>query len=174
MNPIHSRAGRDLVTVCLTAAIGLAALSGCGGKADLGPPEIPLGQTECAACHMIISDAAFAAALVNVDNQGVVKLAFDDIGCLLDYRRKHSAADRSFEFFHDFDSRGWIPAAEASFVFSQNLQTPMASHLAACASSASARVLAERKNGKIVRRAELEVLTQSHNGDPAAVSRSMP
>ena len=122
----------QLRRMSLAAALVLVMLpAGCGRSEDLGPPQIAYGQAECELCKMIISEEPHAAAAVIQSPEGVVKVAFDDIGCLLGYLGDPSHPGAITSFVHDLESRAWINAAQAVFVRSKSLQTPMASNLAA-------------------------------------------
>lgn len=138
------------------AAAVLAALhAACARSPDLRPPQIAYGAAECELCRMIISEEPFAAAAVIVDSDGVRKVAFDDIGCLLDFLRDPPRAAQVTGYVHDYETRAWIDAANAVFVRSAALQTPMASQLAACESTAAAAALQRRFPGVTTRLSQL-------------------
>jgi copper chaperone NosL len=165
------RANRPGLIACFAAA-GLA--GGCNRGGDTDPPKIVYGQTECEHCKMIVSDEAFAAALVIVAADGhVTKYAFDDVGCVLDYLEPGRVAGRAIAYVHDLESLRWINADDAIFVRSDALQTPMASNLAACASDEAAQRVLKRYPGGVVRFSELRQTSQPAT-DHAAGARSMP
>lgn len=145
-------AAKLLVGIAVLAAIPP---SGCRRAEDLSPPEVAYGQTECDRCRMIISEAPFAAAAVVAEPDGVRKLAFDDIGCLLDFLRDGTPGARVISYVHDHLSHRWLDASKAVFVRSETLQTPMASHLAASESPSGADDLLRRYPGERVDFAEL-------------------
>lgn len=145
----------------------LLLLAGCDRKSDTRPPDILYGQTECDSCKMIISDQAFAAAAVIVAANSTTKLAFDDIGCLLDYRREHPDGGRMIEYVRDHDSPTWLTASQAILVTSENLHTPMASHVAACATEEHARALAKRVAGRTL---TFDELVHAPPAPPAAIA----
>jgi len=123
--------------------------AGCGRGVDTDPPRIAYGQAECGLCRMIISEEAFAAAVVIRESEGVRKLAFDDIGCLLDFLRDEAGDAALTPYVHDHETRQWLDATKACFVRSEALQTPMASELAATRSPEAARALIRRYPGVI-------------------------
>lgn len=140
----------------LLVALLLTVSPGCGRHEDLSPPKVLYGQAECDLCRMIISDEPFAAAAVIETADGVRKVAFDDIGCLLEFLRQGAGEGVTVTgHVHDYESRTWIPAADAIFIHSEQLQTPMASNLAACASATDADALLGRFSGKVARLPEL-------------------
>lgn len=156
---------RSCMSLGCMFAPALLALVGCGAKDELGPPTIVYGQTECEQCRMIISDEPFAAGAALRDAHGVRKIAFDDIGCMLEFAREHPPGLHVVYYVHDHASREWIDAAGAVFVRSDALQTPMASQLAACKSEAQASALRERYPGAPLAFADLlatRVAADSH------------
>lgn len=134
-----------------TVAVGLLLLTGCRQKPELGPPELQPGQSECAQCRMIISEERYAAGLAIPQSDGVEKLAFDDIGCLLEHLRQNRPAEGYVAYVRDHQSGRWLNAASAVFVSSQTLQTPMASNLAAVDSPQSAQRLLQQHPGRTLR-----------------------
>ncbi|MGE0480583.1 MAG: nitrous oxide reductase accessory protein NosL [Phycisphaerae bacterium] len=158
-----------LLIGCVGCATLVLLAAGCGREEDLGPPAIAYGAAECELCKMIISEERFAAAAVIRGPRGVTKVAFDDVGCLLDFLRDESRAARVFGFVHDYGSQHWIDADRAVFVHSDSLHTPMASHLAACDSSAAATELLRQFPGAVV---EWDRLLAAARVDGAAESLS--
>lgn len=130
--------------------LGGLAVAGCGRAPNLSPPTIHYGETECDTCRMIVSEERFAAAACVVGEGGVRKLAFDDVGCLLEWLQEQPATGQTQCYVHDLESREWVDATRAVFVRSATLQTPMASNLAACASSESAVAVLRRHPGTIL------------------------
>lgn len=132
----------------IASALAAAGIGGCGAKSDLGPPTLILGQQECEECRMIISEERSAAAVAFEQDGGITKHAFDDIGCLIDWLRKHGGDANRIAYVHDYDTARWLSAADAIFIHSETLQTPMASHLAACGDEAAAGLLQDRVRGE--------------------------
>lgn len=146
----HEASKRRRRASILLAWLAVAAtipLYGCRRSDDLGPPAVAYGQTECDLCKMIISEEPFAAAAVVVEADEVTKLAFDDIGCLLDFLHNEGPSACVVAYVHDYQSQRWLDAATAVFVRSETIQTPMASHLAACETQEAAADLLRRYPG---------------------------
>jgi copper chaperone NosL len=103
------------------AALGLAMLlaTSCGVAAD-GPPEIAVDRTACSHCGMLISEPLYAAAYQAAGGETRV---FDDLGCLRNAARTEHGALRVW--VHDAASGAWIDGAEAIFVSSSAIRTPM-------------------------------------------------
>lgn len=96
-----------------------------------GPTPVPLGTTACEHCHMTIADPRFAAELVS--RTGKV-FYFDDAGCLARFavsgamppERVHSA------WVTDFRAPGTlVPAQDALYLHTDQVQTPMGYNLLA-------------------------------------------
>lgn len=159
------------------SAIGLAALlavSGCGRSKDLTPPRIEYGATECAHCRMIVSEQRFAAALVLPTDHEVVKLAFDDVGCLLDYLAANQPSGTYAPYVQDVENLGWLDAREAVFVHSTELRTPMASNLAALSSEAAATRFQQQYPGRQTRFTKLCGASAPGQISPPAESEDVP
>ena len=123
----------------------LLLLAGCAAQAD-GPPEIVLDRDACSHCGMLISEARHAAALRATD--GTVRV-FDDIGCL---RNAAGGATSGLRVWvHDASNESWIDGAEATFVVSTNIRTPMAGGTLAFRNAADAETAAAKYRGRIAR-----------------------
>lgn len=130
----------------LIGAVAGASLSSACVADSTGPPAIRYGETPCARCGMTILDARFVGALRKADG---TTLRFDDIGCLA------AAVQRGAErptaiFVHDYFDQRWLDAWRARFVKTTKLETPMASGLAAFASSETAAAFARTHGGTIL------------------------
>jgi copper chaperone NosL len=129
--------------ICLAALI----LVGCTGGVP-EPVEIALNEENCSYCRMAVSEREFAAEVVTAS--GSVDY-FDDIGCLRDWVKEHRPPESAGLFVVDRTSGEWLDAESAFFVQAQELPTPMSSGLAAFATEASARSMAERLEGEVLR-----------------------
>lgn len=124
--------------------LGLAfAISGC--SREPGAPRIQIGEP-CATCGMAVREVRFAALLrgESGDRQ------YDSIECLV-----QDAASRGSEvFLADYD-QGALHAAESVWVVKGDFPTPMGGGLAAFVSLESAREVAARTHGRVLRLSEL-------------------
>lgn len=115
-----------LVTVAVAAGIALAIAFAPRKIAEeaAGPRALRLGEEECAACHMILTDPHFAAQRVLGPDD--VKV-YDDSGCLL----KELARDRRGAlWFAEADTGEWIDGSDVRFERTTRT-TPMGFGLAA-------------------------------------------
>jgi len=130
----------------------LSILAACGpGQAQVQPPEIRQGETECLECRMIISDPRFASGYTHGAQGGRYEsLPFDDIGDMLIHAGKHPEHDIVAYWVHDYHTEEWIDAEQAFYVFSSQLVTPMAQGTAAVDSREKAEQLAADYAGEVL------------------------
>ncbi len=132
----------------------LILLAGCAQgpprPVDIEPADV------CASCKMAISEARYAAELIDSEDR-VFK--FDDIGCMLRFARERnmigSAPSRVHIFVHNYGGRDWLEAGKAHYVKSPEIPSPMASGLVAFADAAEAQTNADRFHGLVIEFAEL-------------------
>lgn len=135
--------------VALLLALWGLVLPGCRREVPIAPPEIVFGEDPCAHCRMIISDTRFAAACVADMPDGTrQRPAFDDFACLIAWEREHPDARIVARYVRDFETGRWLDATTARYVASQEIHSPMASGVAACATEQAAAMLAARHAGK--------------------------
>jgi nitrous oxide reductase accessory protein NosL len=129
----------------------LLAAAGCDRLDPAVPPLVHYGQDVCVVCGMIISDERFAAAMVVTGEQGRHEARlYDDVGCLLDDDSTPRDAPVAARWVHDYRTRAWLPAGEATYVHSPDLHTPMANGLAAVAGAEAAGSLAAEHDGRVL------------------------
>jgi copper chaperone NosL len=130
------------------------ALAGCAGQsAEIKPPEIVYNEDVCEACGMLISEARFACATVEVNG---TPHKFDDIGDLVMYYASHSVAQVKAYFVHDYASQQWIRAETAYFIVSPTIMTPMMHGVAAFADKSAAEAMAQQYGVKVLDFAQLK------------------
>jgi copper chaperone NosL len=121
-------------------------------NAELRPIEI-MAEDMCSFCRMAISEKRFASELLTQDGE-VFK--FDDIGCMLRFRKSHGHPDSVVAtFVLDYGTRKWIKAEEAYFVRSKEFKTPMGGNVVAFKTGADAAAAADRTQGVSLRYAAL-------------------
>ena len=83
-------------------------------------------------------------------------LKFDDIGCMLRFRKSHGHPESVVAtFVLDYDTRKWLKAEEAYFVKSKEFKTPMGGNVVAFKMGADAAASADRTGGVSLRYAAL-------------------
>ena len=124
--------------------IGMLFLGACTYK----PKPIQAGKDNCSFCKMTISDTKFAAEILN--ENGKVFL-FDDIKCAQTYFATvdEVAAKKHQVFFINFlNNQEFLPASQAILLQSNDLRTPMAGGIIACANKTDFETLSKEYSGK--------------------------
>ncbi len=98
------------------------------------PEPLVYGEDACHACKMTLMDRKFGAELVT--SKGKI-FKFDDVNCMMNFFNAEAA--NGSEFTHrlvvDFAKPGkLIPAADAFYLKSPQIKSPMASQIAAFSS----------------------------------------
>lgn len=135
--------------VVLTLVLLLAA---CSNKpAEPQPADIRYGETICAECGMIISQPKYASSFAYAESEGRYKsLAFDDIGDMITYMRKHPELIPVGVWVHDYETEEWIEAQSAIYVKSDAIRSPMGFGVVAFADPAAAERFAAEINGVVL------------------------
>ena len=131
-----------LITLLVPAAMGISCL-----QSEARPVEIALNEELCSQCRMAVSQRQFAAEVVTP--AGSVDY-FDDIGCLARWSRDRQFPEKAGVFVVDHETGEWLAAAEAFYVRSENLPTPMGYGLAAHGSRTRAQAFAEGLQGRLL------------------------
>jgi copper chaperone NosL len=116
-----------------------------------GPEPLHVGTEECAHCSMVISDRRYAAQLVTAKGRSH---KFDSIECMTRFLQDGAIAAGDTRSLWVMDVTGeaedWLAVADAQFVHSAALRTPMGGGLAAYASGERARDDAAALNGHLL------------------------
>lgn len=88
---------------------------------EIKPEEIEPHDV-CYLCKMAISQLNFATEIVTPDGE-IYK--FDDIGCMVEFKKMHELPSGSVMFVRDFYTKEWVRIENAYFVKSEKIQTPM-------------------------------------------------
>jgi copper chaperone NosL len=136
---------RRTLAVLIVLTMAAAGLAACGVRAD-GPPEIQVDRTPCSRCGMLVSEPLYAAAF---QAPGSAPRVFDDIGCL----RKAARAERGDVriWVHDAADSTWLDGANAVFVASSAIHSPMGGGLLAYRDLAAAERAAAKYHGRVIR-----------------------
>ncbi len=137
------------MSVGMRILIPVALLAACRS----GPPTpVDIDASDmCAQCRMAISERRYAAEII--DQEGAVR-KFDDLACLLRYRREHHPQTAAV-YVMDFERRAWLAAEQAYYVRSEKFVTPMSGGIIALADSATAERQAGRYGSAVIRFADL-------------------
>jgi copper chaperone NosL len=137
-------------------------LLACGSRE---PRRIAFGEESCSHCHMTVVDPRFSAQVITRTGKIYV---FDDIGCLVSWLREEPGPVASSWVWSMAPGEGWIPAAEAVYVQSDSLHTPMGSGLAALRPGPLADSLRVRLAGRLVHWDEVRAALHAHPESPAS------
>ncbi len=117
----------------LLMALCASLVAGCE-QPSIAPPTIRWGTDACANCSMSIHDEASSCAIVRLDSRGQLEsLLCDDLNCAIELLGERGSDGPWTTFVHDRTTLSWIAAADARFVRSTTIKTPMASGIAAYA-----------------------------------------
>ncbi len=141
MTAVVRLAGVLLVTVLI------GALGACAGESASGPPDIVYGRDVCEECHMIISEARYAAAY---REEGQDAFAFDDIVDMVTHGTRAGALAGADAWVHDYHSEEWIDARAAWYVAAA-VATPMGGGVVAFEAEGDAQTFADEKEGRLLR-----------------------
>lgn len=138
------------MSVVLLLIVTLFVAACAEGQTVVEPPVIRYGEDRCAHCGMIISDARFVAGYLYEVGEGRYKsVIFDDIGDMVHYAGEQDSQTVRAWYVHDYTSEEWLDAAQAHYVVSEELHSPMGYGIAAHSTLAAAEALATEKNGDV-------------------------
>lgn len=121
----------------MIAFISMIVLAACGGEdastSDDSPKEEPASAYEpvdidpdtdvCEVCAMAVADDQHATQIVLTNDRS---LPFDDLGCLYEWKEENGTDDIGEAFVRDFHTEEWIPMKDATYVYGEDIDTPMA------------------------------------------------
>lgn len=131
----------------------LSVLAACSAEPVTGPPSLRLGRDECGECGMLINEDRCSSGLLIEDAGRRDYLLFDDVGCMLDTERRKLGERRVIEcYVHDYDTKAWVRADAAWFLFTspEAVVTPMASGILAFGDRAAADRAREKHGGEVL------------------------
>jgi copper chaperone NosL len=154
------------IIVALVVALSLAACA--PGQAEIAPPEIAYGETQCADCSMIISDVRFASGYAREIAPGRYESTpFDDIGDMLAHAAGHPDDAIVAWYVHDYQDESWLDATQAIYVMSKQIASPMGHGIAAFGDADAAAQTAAELDGQLLSWDELRAaetnLAHNHN-----------
>lgn len=134
-------------------------LVGLAACAD-GPRPLAYGHEPCAFCRMTITDVRYGAQLITT--KGKV-YPFDSIECMASFHQTLPPDQVKGAYVVDFEHEGaWIPAAEARYVQSDRLPSPMGRNLTAFAPGHAPEHLRATYGGAVLTWDEVRQHLQTH------------
>jgi len=140
---------KPAIVIGMATMGSLFVFSGCAEQDPDAAPEIRYGDNICTECGMIISDERFATSTIIESDRGHMPVLFDDFNCQMNYEAKHPELKIVTRWSHDHESKQWFSTEDLWFVRSDQLRTPMASHIAAFETHEQAKTFAESIDGQI-------------------------
>ncbi|MEK4080138.1 nitrous oxide reductase accessory protein NosL [Solibacillus sp. FSL W7-1436] len=116
------------------------------------PREINAEADVCYMCNMSITHVDYAAQIVLKNGDHV---AFDDLGCLMEYVLEQGKEKIGAGFIRDTNSSKWLNIEEAIYVYSKEYWTPMNYGVLAFNSQEEANDYIKAQPGEIVPYEEL-------------------
>jgi copper chaperone NosL len=146
--------------ILLTVALAML-VAACGTADAAGPPDINYGRDVCLQCGMIVSEEKFAAAYTLDSGE---ERSFDDLGDLILYvRAANETIDPLKGWVHDYETEEWVDLANAHFVPTLSVSTPMGHSIIAFAEADRAAAFAAEVDGEVIGWAIVEQLPVSEN-----------
>jgi len=124
----------------IVSAILLLILAACGGNNDVKgdneevdaeettaleyePEDINADSDVCEICAMAVADDQYATQIILENDRS---LKFDDLGCLYEWVEENDEDEVGAKFVRDFNTEEWILLEDATYVFDEEIETPMA------------------------------------------------
>ena len=156
--------------VCL--AIFTMILAACGGndetnsdssemvdsdetaELEFEPEDIDPDSDVCEICAMAIADDQHATQIILKNDRS---LKFDDLGCMYEWIEENGQDDIGAKFVRDFNTEEWVLLEDATYVFDEDIDTPMAYGIISFEDKADAEsYIEENDHGEIVTVDDLE------------------
>lgn len=129
-------------------------LVACGKKEEYKPVAINEEVDTCEICNMQVADNEHATQIVQ--KEGKV-LKFDDLGDHYQWLKKHGTDLIGAQYVRDLYSKEWIELEQATFVYDESFETPMAYGVYSFKSDADAQAFVEKEGkGKVLSLEDLE------------------
>lgn len=87
------------------------------------PEAIDPNNDVCEICAMAVADEEHATQIVLKNDRS---LKFDDLGCLYKWLDENGEDDVGAKFVRDFHTEDWVLIEDATYVFDEAIETPMA------------------------------------------------
>lgn len=143
---------QKLLKTCLIAILSVFVIAGCGKK-EVKPVAINEKTDKCEICHMAVKDNEFATEIILENGKSMV---FDDIGCMYKWLKENSDKKVANSFVKDYDSKEWIEAKKASYVYDKPIKTPMAYNVISFTDQKDAQSFIDQHGGSLLTYEKLE------------------
>ncbi|AEH47612.1 nitrous oxide reductase accessory protein NosL [Parageobacillus thermoglucosidasius] len=133
-------------------AILVLAVAGCSKK-EVKPVAIDEKNDKCAVCNMAVMDNQFATEIILENGKTLV---FDDIGCMYKWLGEHKDEKVQARFVRDYNTKDWIEADKATYVYDKSIRTPMAYNVISFKDKKDAEDFVSKNKGTVLTYKELE------------------
>ena len=87
------------------------------------PEDINADSDVCEVCAMAVADDQHATQIILENGRS---LKFDDLGCLYEWLEENDEDEVGAKFVRDFDTEEWVLVEDATYIFDEEIETPMA------------------------------------------------
>ncbi|MFZ7943866.1 nitrous oxide reductase accessory protein NosL [Neobacillus sp. 19] len=136
----------------LLAVLSLIVIAACSKK-DVKPAAINEKTDKCEICHMAVKDNEFATEIMLENGKTMV---FDDIGCMYKWMQENTDKKVAHSFVKDYDSKEWMEADTASYVYDKPIKTPMAYNVISFTDKKAAQSFIDQHGGSLLTYEKLE------------------
>ncbi|WP_342432985.1 nitrous oxide reductase accessory protein NosL [Neobacillus sp. FSL H8-0543] len=143
----------QIVKLFTMSLILLIIISGCGKKEEYTPVAINEDTDKCEVCNMAIKDDQFATQIILENGKAIV---FDDLGCMYKWMKENEEKKIAKSYVKDYQSKEWLEADMAFFVYDKPTKTPMAYNVIAFSTEEDAQKFITENDGKLLTSDELD------------------
>lgn len=123
-------------------------------EAEYEPEAIDPDVDVCDVCAMAVADDEHATQIVLTNERS---LKFDDIGCLYGWIEENGEDEIGAKYVRDFNTEDWVLIDDATFVFGEEIETPMAYGVISFEDEADAeKYIEEEGHGELLTAADLD------------------
>nr|WP_062352552.1 nitrous oxide reductase accessory protein NosL [Bacillus kwashiorkori] len=127
-------------------------LGACGNK-SAKPVTINEETAKCEICNMAVADNQFATQVVLESGKAYL---FDDIGCMFEWFSENDTKEIAGSFVRDYHTSEWIEMEDATYVYDQNVRTPMAYNVISFIKEADAKSYINNNHGNLLKYDDLK------------------
>lgn len=159
---------KKTITLFMMFAGMLLVTLACSNDTNFEPEAINPDVDICEVCGMVVADDQYATQIVLTNHRAI---KFDDLGCLYAWKEENGTEDVGASFVRDFHTEEWILLEDATYVFGEEIVTPMAYGIISFKEKADAeKYIEEHGWGELLTSADLadhrwEMMNHDHHHD---------
>ncbi|MEK3646227.1 nitrous oxide reductase accessory protein NosL [Aeribacillus sp. FSL M8-0235] len=137
-------------------------IAACGNN-KVQPVSINESTDTCETCNMAVADNQYATQILLKNGKSLI---FDDIGCMYEWINTHKDEEIEAKFVRDYNNKKWILSDDATYVYNQSINTPMAYNIISFQEKASAeKFVAKNEGSKLLTASDLADHSWKQNHD---------